>query len=56
MQLFDKLSKSIYKKYQTSKGYKELVKPMVTAFNKTESFQLKKYDAVKKKDKEKGCC
>lgn len=31
---------------------------MITAFNKTESFQLKKYDAVKKKEKEKekGCC
>lgn len=55
MQLFDKLSKHIHKKYQSSKNYKELVKPQ-PAFNKTESFQLKKYDAVKKKDNEGGCC
>ena len=55
MQLFDKISKGLFKKYQGSKAFKELVKPVSPGFMKGESFRLKRED-VKKTEKQSNCC
>lgn len=46
--MFDKLSKSVYKKYQSSRAFKELIKPISNNIDRTESFRLKREDGVKK--------
>ena len=52
-EVFDKLSKQLFKKYQSSKVFKELVQPMSM---KTASFMLRKGDAIKYTPEQKGCC
>lgn len=60
-ELFDKVSKGLYKKYQTSLAFRQLVQPMsVPEFGKAQSFNLKnnftggKAERTLKKDK--NCC
>lgn len=41
-ELFDKISKGLYKKYQTNSAFKQLVLPMlVSSASKSQSFNLK---------------
>jgi GTPase SAR1 family protein len=41
-ELFDKVSKGLYKKYQSSTAFKQLVQPMTAPdFSKSQSFNLK---------------
>jgi hypothetical protein len=56
IKLFDKLSKGIFKKYQTSKTFKEIVKPVNTGYAKSESFQIKKEDTSRNEKTETKCC
>jgi len=56
MQLFEKISKGLFKKYQASKAFKELVKPPNSMFDKGQSFRLKREDGLKNSEKNKGSC
>lgn len=55
-ELFDKIAKHLFKKYQSSKAFKELVRPVASGFAKTESFRLRREDGVKGVQKKSGCC
>lgn len=60
-ELFDKVSKGLYKKYQTSSGFKQLVQPMtMPEFGKSQSFNLKNNftggNAERTLKKNKNCC
>jgi hypothetical protein len=59
-ELFDKISKGLYKKFQNSLEFKHLVQPMLSSsFAKSQSFNLKNNftanggNSIKK---DKGCC
>jgi hypothetical protein len=49
------MSKHLFKKYQSSKTFKDYVKPKID-MHKTESFRLKRDDGIKPIAKEKGGC
>ena len=59
-ELFDKISKGLYKKFQNNSEFKQLVQPMLSSsFAKSQSFNLKNNFNVNggnSDKKDKGCC
>jgi hypothetical protein len=60
-ELFDKISKGLYKKFQNSSEFKHLVQPMLlSSFAKSQSFNLKNNFTANggnnSMKRDKGCC